>query len=418
LNAFIEHYIPYKSFNRPARLYLLSVVISGIIFSAWQLFFNLFILARGYDKVYLGLINAAPWMAGLLFSLPMGALSNRMGRKNAIVVGMAVDMLMRGMQLLVHSGPLLVTVSFLEGIGFTLLVVSEAPFLMAASNDKNRSLLFSLNFGLLTVSSAVGALFAGQVSAMVGSRFNVSPDSSFAYGVVLMISLVIGAFAIIPVIRIDEGEIHDDQIRSQKSNTMAALKKGLIWKLFLPNLVLGFGAAILIPYMNVFFTEKFLLSGSSLGVLFAIASLFTALGSIAAPVFAQILRSKIKAVVLVQSSSLGFLALIGFSPMAWVSEIAYLIRGTLMNMASPLYTAFSMEICEPEDQGAVSSILNISWMAGWAVGPLISGVVQQNYGFTPLFIGTLVLYTLSTALVWIFFHDSEPQPRAIAAVEA
>ena len=407
MSSFIDRYFPYKTFRRPARLYLLSVMISGIIFSAWQLFFNLFILARGYDKVFLGLINAAPWIAGLFFSLPLGALSNRMGRKNAMVAGMGVDFAMRALQVVVQSPELLVIVSFLEGIGFTLLIVSEAPFLMAASEDKNRSLLFSLNFGLLTLSSAVGAVFAGQMPSLVAGRMNVSPDSSTAYGAVLLFSLLIGVFSFWPLLRIDEREIHDSKTREQKSSILSALKKPLVWKLFLPNLILGFGAAILIPYMNVFFTEKFLLSSAALGVLFAISSLLTAIGSILGPALAQWMRSKIKAVVTVQGASLGFLVLIGFSPVSWVAELAYLVRGTLMNMASPLYSAFSMEVSEPQDQGAVSSMLNISWQAGWAVGPILSGFIQQDYGFAPLFIATVILYTISTILVWLFFGDTE-----------
>jgi MFS family permease len=407
LSSILEQYIPYRTFSRPARLYLISVVISGIIFSAWQLFFNLFILARGYDKTFLGIINAAPWMAGLLFSLPLGALSNRMGRKNAMLAGMSLDFLMRAFQVLVQSPELLIFVSFLEGIGYTLLIVSQAPFLMAASNEKNRSLLFSLNFGLLTISSAIGALFAGQLPAILGARLNIPAESSTAIGAVLLISLFLGTFSLWPVFRIDEKEIHDTETRGQKSNILATLKKSLVWKIFLPNLLLGFGAAILIPYMNVYFTEKFLLSAGSLGLLFSIAALLTGIGSIAGPLIAQKMGSKIKAVVLTQGTSLGFLALLGFTPLTWVAEAAYLVRGTLMNMASPLFTAFSMEVSDPSDQGAVSSMLNISWMVGWAVGPVISGVVQQNYGFTPLFIATLVLYTLSTGLVWIFFQDSE-----------
>ena len=225
MSSFIDRYFPYKTFSRPARLYLLSVMISGIIFSAWQLFFNLFILARGYDKVFLGLINAAPWIAGLFFSLPLGALSNRMGRKNAMVAGMGVDFAMRALQVVVQSPELLVIVSFLEGIGFTLLIVSEAPFLMAASDDKNRSLLFSLNFGLLTLSSAVGAVFAGQMPSLVAGRMNVSPESSTAYGAVLLFSLLIGVFSFWPLLRIDESEIHDSKTREQKSSILSALKE-------------------------------------------------------------------------------------------------------------------------------------------------------------------------------------------------
>jgi predicted MFS family arabinose efflux permease len=41
---------------------------------------------------------------------------------------------------------------------------------------------------------------------------------------------------------------------------------------------------------------------------------------------------------------------------------------------------------------------------GWAVGPYISGVVQQRWGFTPLFISTAVLYAIAISLTWIFFR--------------
>jgi predicted MFS family arabinose efflux permease len=44
---------------------------------------------------------------------------------------------------------------------------------------------------------------------------------------------------------------------------------------------------------------------------------------------------------------------------------------------------------------------------GWAVGPYISGLVQQRYGFSPLFASTAVLYAIAISLTWIFFR-----PRA------
>ena len=91
-----------------------------------------------------------------------------------------------------------------------------------------------------------------------------------------------------------------------------------------------------------------------------------------------------------------------------LAVVGFLVRAMLMNMASPLYTAFSMEQIEPHDQGAVNSLLNISWTAGWAVGPIISGVVQQRWGFTPLFVATAVLYSLAILLTWWFFVRRAP----------
>jgi MFS family permease len=79
-------------------------------------------------------------------------------------------------------------------------------------------------------------------------------------------------------------------------------------------------------------------------------------------------------------------------------------------MASPLYSAFAMEKTPEDDQGVVSSLMNISWTVGWVVGPLISGWVQGSIGFSPLFIVTTILYMSSSLLVWRFFHGTDRKP--------
>ena len=174
-----------------------------------------------------------------------------------------------------------------------------------------------------------------------------------------------------------------------------------------PQILIGFGAAILIPYMNVFFQDRFNITDSLLGLLFSLSSLLIGIGSIVAARLSMHLGGKVRAVVATQSVSLGFLLLMGFSPTLWLSSIGYLMRSALMNMATPLYSAFCMERTPEQHQGFVNSILNLAWNIGWAVGPYISGVVQQHYGFTPLFIATAALYAIAIALVWIFFKGVE-----------
>jgi predicted MFS family arabinose efflux permease len=81
-----------------------------------------------------------------------------------------------------------------------------------------------------------------------------------------------------------------------------------------------------------------------------------------------------------------------------------------MNMSAPLYSAFCMERTPEHSQGLVNSILNVAWNIGWAVGPFISGIVQERDGFTPLFITTAILYFVAIALIWSFFKNTEKVP--------
>jgi len=111
------------------------------------------------------------------------------------------------------------------------------------------------------------------------------------------------------------------------------------------------------------------------------------------------------------------LLLIGFSPYLWLVSFAFLMRGTLMNMAVPLYSAFAMEQVNETDQGTVNSVKELAWQFGWAVGPYLSGVIQAAYGFTPLFIITSLMYAASILLTWGLFRGYETPPETVVALE-
>jgi hypothetical protein len=46
------------------------------------------------------------------------------------------------------------------------------------------------------------------------------------------------------------------------------------------------------------------------------------------------------------------------------------------------------------------------------VGPYISGLVQQRYGFSPLFVSTAILYGIGISMTWIFFRPKIAQVQS------
>jgi MFS family permease len=398
-----------RAFERSAKLFLLATVLQGIVSSAWMLFFNFYILERGFGRDFLGLANAMPAVAALIFGIPLGALSDRIGRKPAMILGMMGIIASYALIVIVRDPTMILVMSFLAGISVTLFYLSQAPFMMKVSRRDTRTLLFSLNFGLMTLSGAVGSLFAGQLPAIFGSLLGVSARSAEAYQAVLLASVLLSGLTLIPIFMLKEPRTTGGASgqKAKRTPIWRVVMRPITLKLALPNLLVGLGAAILIPYMNVFFLDRYALPDRQLGVLFSLSALLTGVGSVIAPRLATGLGSKIRAVVLTQSISLVFLLMLGFSPVLWLAGISFLIRGTLMNMASPLYHAFAMEQIDESEQGTVNSVFELAWQVGWAIGPYISGVVQEIYGFTPLFIATGVLYFISTLLIWLLFKQVE-----------
>jgi MFS family permease len=259
-----------ESFSPNARWFLLSTIISGITFSGFQLFFNLYILARGFDQDFLGLINAVPSGAALLVGVPMGLLSDRIGRRRAMLIGMSVTTMAFWVLVNASSQAVMVAASAVQGIANSLYYLSTAPFMMSASDRQNRTMLFSLNFALQTVAGFAGNLLAGQLPAWFGARLGVGAESAQAYQAVLLASIVGGAFMLAPLLLIREPRWPGPSHVSPP--TLADLKqlfRPTVLKLATPNIIIGFGAATLIPYMNVFFKGKFPISDAELGVLFS-----------------------------------------------------------------------------------------------------------------------------------------------------
>jgi MFS family permease len=399
-------------FNRDIKLFLLATLLYGFAFSVWDLFFNLYILSLGLNNDTLGLIRSATPLAALILGLPLGLLSDRIGRRTSMLIGLSVGLI--GMFTQVHlPNPILIFIfGLIQGAGFMLYSVSQPPFIMAASKQENQAMIFSLNFGLLTLASMIGNLVAGQMPKVLENWLQTSQGSAASYQWVITAGILLASTALIPIFLIKE---HQENVtKGRFSLPIKKLAKKLsgrpvVRQLALINLIMGFGAALLIPYLNVFLRGKFGINDDLLGLIFSLSALMVFFGSVITPWLVKITHSRIIPTVATQAVSIVFLFTLGFSPFLWLAGISLLLRNVLMQMSSPLIENFAMLVSEPQEQGAISSVRGIGWQTGQAAGIFISGLVQSRYGFSPLFITTGLLYTLTIFLTWVYFRPREKE---------
>jgi len=401
------------SFNRQAKLFLLSTILFGIAFSFWNLFFNLYILSSGFNTDVLGLIKATPALAALAIGLPLGKIADRIGHRKAMLIGLAVGISGMIFQIVLHDQWLIVLMGILQGAGFMLYRVAQPPFIMSASDEHNRTMLFSFNFGLMTFAGMVGNLVAGQLPGIAGTLLNIPANSAAAYQLVILSGIALGTTSLIPLFLLKKSKPQNKDLGQSIQSPTLSIKQlfsqKIISRLFLINILVGLGAALLIPYLNVFFREQYAMSDQLLGILYSLSSLLVIIGSISAPYIARLLKSKIVTTVVTQSLSLVFLLVLGFTSALFIAEISFLLRTVLMQLSAPLLNNFAMEISPPGQQSTISSIRGIGWQIGQAVGLFISGLVQTRYGFTPLFITTAILYLISILLTWFSFRSKEKE---------
>lgn len=417
-----------RAYNRSIKLFLTVPILFGMYFALKGLFFNFYILGLGFDKGYLGVANGMTAGATLVFAFPLGVLTDRIGRKRAVFAGMVILAISYLAFLMVSGRTAILVTLFISGIGETLYWVASTPLLTRLTTQQNRVAVFSLQSALFTFTGVFGSFIGGQMPLWFNSLFAIEPGSILSYRGILIAGFGMLVLSLIPVAMIPRsaGEMQQPRanpVQAGRTNLWKdlhiILRKKIIWQLFIPNLAIGMGAALMVPYLNLFLVEKFSITDQLLGTLFSISALLTGVGTLVSPWLARRLGSRIRALVLAQGSSLFFLLILGFSPWLGAAMIGLWGRNALMNMAQPLFSAFSMEQVADNEQGTLNSLLAFSWQTGWALMPIVSGFIQENYGFTPIFITTCILYAISTMMIWSFFKNSDRpaiSPTAISTV--
>ncbi len=402
-------------FSPNARLYLISTVILGLSFSFNQLFFNLYIDSQGYSRSFLGMLQSMPNFVALLGAIPAGLLVDYIGRKRAFLVANAMRTAAALGIILAHDPNLLLFYMAMSGVAGALWMVSGAPFMMENSTPKERNALFSANFGLQTLVGVFGTLIGGYLPTLFGGLMSVDAESPQAYAATLSIVVALSALSLLPVFMIKE----QPRPAAEQARSLLPWRNishlGLAVGIFVPNIIISMGAAILIPYMNLFFKDTFAVSDKTLGGLFAVSSVVTGLATLASPVLAD-RWGRIRALVMTELASIPFLLIIGFAPALWMASLAFWARAALMNMGNPLYNAFAMEQFTERERATVSGLMGMSWTIGWTVGPYLSGYMQArpDIGFRPIFLITCGLYIVAAVLVRVFFQRMDDRQRAEA----
>jgi MFS family permease len=403
-----------KQFSPNARLYLASAILTGAALGVYSLLFNFYVISLNMDVNIAGQLASMNSTTALVLAVPMGYLADVLGRKKSLIIsGATVSLAIAGMVVWPVKG-ILFAMAALMGAAQSLSAVTMSPFLLENSGEQERTYLFSLGSGAQMTASFVGNSIGGSLPTWLGARQGISPTSSAAYAGALALVAAVSTLGLIPYFFMKMRHLEKSERARFSPFAYAAKKPAMLGKLILPILVTSFGAGLLMPFMNIFFRVAYHQPDPVIGNLLAWGALAMGVGLLIAPVLADRI-GKVPVVVITQGLSIPFLALLGFAPWFWLSGFAYYIRIALMNMSSPVYQTFVMEHTEPEARATVASLVNMANNFGRAFSPSVSGWMQVNYGFGPVYSGVLVLYTISVYLYWRFFWRKKTGAVPIAA---
>lgn len=420
-----------RLFSRNVRLVMLYGIAGGLTFGVFLFTFNFYVLSLGpqYDEAFLGTLQSAASFATIAMAIPAAWIAQRYPPKWVMIAGGLIGAVAYLGIVLFPTQGALIFFRMLAGVGMSLGTVAGAPFLMANTGAAERQWAFSFQAGLSTVAGFFGNLLAGLLPGLLGAPLGAGPTDTLSYQLSLGLMATLSALSVAPLLLIRATAA---PVGPPPELPWVQLRR--YWRLFaivlLPSLIIGLGAGLMQPFMNVYFRNVYGKPDAAIGVVFALGGLAMAVGQFAGPPMADRL-GKIRTVMMTQALSIPFLMTLGLGAWLvtaeiarpevffWLAGVAYIFRLALMNLSNPVYQTFVLERVPEQAQALSVSLTNLVFQVGWFVMPQVSGRLQVTHGpagFTYVFAGVTVLYVTAILVEKWFFGGETSRESASKAV--
>jgi predicted MFS family arabinose efflux permease len=185
---------------------------------------------------------------------------------------------------------------------------------------------------------------------------------------------------------------------------------GLIARFTAVSTCIGFGAGLVIPYLNLYFSDRFGMSKSSIGFIIACGQALTALSIFIGPLVSRRI-GPVRAVITFQLLSIPFLLVTGWTANSILAAGAVIIRQALMNCSNPIQDSIMMALVDDDLKSLAVSCGQTVFTLGWALmGPVSTHIVSvygPYTGYAVVFSCTAVLYLIGSILYGIWFGRHE-----------
>ncbi|MCM3781446.1 MFS transporter [Neobacillus mesonae] len=409
------------SWPRNIQLFFLANILYQMGGGMFSVLYNLYVQDLGYDATMNGRIISIQSIATAIMFIPIGLLGDRMSRKPILIAGALFSGITFIGRSLAVGEPGLLWLAVSSGLFASFFQVLAIPFLAANVTKSNRLRLFSIHASLVLAAQVIGS-FGGGVLADILQFFGITSIASLQ--TVLLIGGIATFLGTLPLFLVKEPSIHNklSNINEETPAVPEQTAKPSDWRIIkhfvMTQLLIGIGSGLVVPYLNLYFTDRFEVSLSLMSALISLGQIMTILSMMIGPSLVSRV-GPVKAVFIFQTMSLPFLLLTGFTYSLVVASVSFLFRQALMNAANPIFSSILIDHVSDRRRGIANSLMQTAFMLGWAtMGPVQSYFVTtygNYYGYAITFAITGVLYVVASTWFYLVFRDkSKNKPRHAA----
>lgn len=386
-------------------MYILSLIGFFAIFSTTlskNPVLPLFSQAMGASDAVIGLVAAVSPLAGILFSFPVGVLSDHLGRRRLLIASGVVFLAAPLLYLLIFDPLWLIPVRFIHGMATAILGPVIAAMIAERFPENTGEML-----GQYSSATLIGRSLAPLAGGAILSFFIFYPGL-IPYRIVYIAAAVVAVPVLLLILLYREENagplkvlpfsafrtsffafFSNRKLRATASVDMATYFAFGAFETFLPLVLLSRG-----------------MGAYQAGILFAVQTLIIALTK---PFFGRIAdrvdkRIQIIAGLVVLGCSV---AAIPFGSSFAVFLLVSALLAVGMSLSTVATSAYIADIAKKEQMGASMGALSSVMDIGHSSGPLVTGIIIAGSGYGAGFLASFLI----TVVVCGFFAISVREPR-------
>lgn len=403
--------VPVDTATHVRRLLYAAAFLRALAIGMMAVLIGLYCARLGFSASQIGVVlSSALWGAAGATLLTM-LVGHRWSERALLVSLCALSVLGCAIVMATDAFVVIVVAAFVgmfnvNGRDRGAIPIVEQAIFPATASDAQRTRVFAWYNVLLDSGYAAGGLMAGLPS-LLEAAFGLDTLPAMKLTLALFAVLYLVSAALYSRLPPRVGDTAPAGLRHLSDESRPIVTK-LSLLFFIDAFAGGFIGSAIFAY---WFSERFGASAATVGLLFAAGRVLSAFSHIAAAWLARRIGLINTMVWTHIPSSLLLFTIVAADDFA-LAAFFFLVREALNEMDVPTRQSYVMAVVKPAERLAVAGITNLVRSGGWALAPMLSGLLMQRVGLgVPLVLAGAAKIAYDVMLWRQFSRVKPPEER-------
>jgi predicted MFS family arabinose efflux permease len=359
------------------------------------LLYNLYLLGAGFDEKFIGQISAAQTAGAFIGAIPAAAITHRAGLSNTVRLALLGTVAVNSFRALAVSPSALWAAAFLNGLFLSFWAVSLPPAVAGLTNNRNRTLGFSLITSIGIGIGAIAGLVGGRLPELL-RHMHPSLSSIASSRAALLLGSAFAALAVIPTLWLRFPSAPPaEKVRKQYP------RGRFIYSFLAALFVWTLGTAAFNPFFNVYFSRHLNVTVARIGLIFSYSQIAQVMMIPFAP-FILKRTGDIRGIAMMQVATAIALALLAVVSDSFWGTLLYVAYMSFQYMSEPGLFSMLMSRVERSRQSGAAALNFLTTSLAGILAAAIAGSMFFRVGYEPVLVFCAGVILIAATIFYLF----------------